>query len=66
MIPMTLPPARLLVAISLLGTGIVARCQVNISANLETYRTNRHMPGLMALRLPPVSKVHSPTPTDRR
>src|SRR5213592_1729165 len=49
MCPMKLPLARLFVALTLLGAPIVARAQVDISANLETYRTNRHMPGLMAV-----------------
>src|ERR1700704_483891 len=42
-------PARLLIAVILLGASVAARSQVDISANLETYRTNRHMPGLMAV-----------------
>src|SRR4029077_12257536 len=44
-----LPPARLLIVVILLGASVVAHGQVDISASLETYRTNRHMPGLMAV-----------------
>jgi len=40
---------RCLVAGILLGTGVAARCQVDVSSNLETYRNSRHMPGLMAM-----------------
>jgi CubicO group peptidase (beta-lactamase class C family) len=49
MILWKLPPARSLIAIALMSTGIASRGQVDISANLETYRVNRHMPGLMAV-----------------
>src|SRR3954463_9018983 len=42
-------PARLFIAVILLGAGVAARSQVDVSANLETYRVNRHMPGLMAI-----------------
>jgi CubicO group peptidase (beta-lactamase class C family) len=46
---MKLSPTLLLVAVILLGAGVAARSQVDVSANLETYRVNRHMPGLMAI-----------------
>ena len=36
-------------AIILLGGIVFGRSQVDVSARLETIRTNRHMPGLMAL-----------------
>src|SRR5882672_936875 len=49
MIPMKLPPARLFIAVILVSANVVAHSQVDISANLETWRTNRHMPGLMAM-----------------
>src|SRR4051794_5488390 len=41
--------ARLCVAVISLGCLATARAQVDISNNLETFRTNRHMPGLMAM-----------------
>ena len=43
------PLTRLFTAVILLGAAVIARGQVDISTNLETYRTNRHMPGLMAI-----------------
>ena len=46
---MKLPSAPLAIVVILLGGGSVARGQADISANLETYRTNRHMPDLMAV-----------------
>jgi len=33
----------------LLGGTVAGRSQVDVSANLETYRVNRHVPGLMAI-----------------
>src|SRR6476661_3239777 len=46
---MKLPPPRLCTALILVSAGVLAHSQVDISSNLETYRTNRHMPGLMAV-----------------
>src|SRR5437763_15212352 len=41
--------ARLSVALMLSVCITTARGQVDVSSNLETFRTNRHMPGLMAM-----------------
>ena len=41
--------ARLSVVSVLLGSDLPARSQVDVSNDLETIRTNRHMPGLSAL-----------------
>src|SRR6266567_2614463 len=41
--------ARLSAVAILLGSNVPARSQVDVSNDLETIRTNRHMPGLSAL-----------------
>ena len=46
---MKLMLARLSIATVLLASVVSGRSQVDISANLETFRTNRHVPGLMAI-----------------
>ena len=44
---MKLPLARVAIAIAM--GSFAVHGQVDISSHLETYRTNRHLPGLMAM-----------------
>src|SRR5262245_23245139 len=48
---MKFPLLALFVIASFLSDGILCRGQININGDLETIRTNRHMPGLSAMAI---------------